>query len=355
METGLPLESLFLHLVHEKGFPLTIRDYLDALRALQLGRGSGGRENLRWLLTMLWARTDEEVRTLDQVFREIPFPTDEEVAEWTGQDLAEPTEESRESQEKMETTGQRAEPSQVPQIQFAAPTQTGLGLPQAQVAPSGREPFILQPRPPVSLRSLIVTWRRFRRALRTGPRVELDIAATIAEQARRGVLAGPVLVPARRNLARLIVLADVSPSMVAWRSLNPTLAESLRESHLGLGTVYYFHNVPDERLYQRETLTLPVRLTELLDRHGASTLLIVSDAGAARGRRDRERISETRQFLDRVSPVWQPVAWVNPLPRRRWKGTSAERIARFPNLSMTELTEDGLVRAIDVLRGQRSA
>jgi len=353
---GLPLEGLFLHLVHEKGFPLTIRDYLDALRALRLRYGIQGRESLRGLLATLWTRTDEEARILDQVFRKIPFPTDEEIATWTGQDLPEPAEENRQlDPDKLEERDRGTEQAPVPQIQFAAPTHTGLGLPQAQVSPSGRELFVLQPRPSVSLRSLIVTWRRFRRALRTGPRVELDVAATIAEQARRGALTSPVLVPARRNLARLIVLVDASPSMVAWQSLNPTLAESLREGRLGLGTLYYFHNVPDERLYERETLTHPVRLADLLDRHGTSTLLIVSDAGASRGRRNRERITETRRFLERVSPYWQPVAWVNPLPRRRWKGTSAERIARFPNLAMAELSDDGLVWAIDVLRGQRSA
>lgn len=355
MEPELPLERLFLHLVNDRGFSLTVRDYQDALRALALGYGGGDRQSLLHLLETLWVRSDEESRQLNLLFREIPLPTDEEIAAWTGEEVQtvqEAEEDRRESGGEEETP---SEETQVPQIQFSAPTQAGLGLPQAQADPSGREPFILHPRPPVSLRSLIVTWRRFRRASRSGPKVELDLAATIAEQSRRGFLAQPILVAARRNLARLVVLVDASPSMTAWRPLNSALAESLRESRLGLAALYYFHNVPDERLYARETLTGPVPVEELLERHSGSTLLIVSDAGAARGRRDRERIETTRQFLDRVSGQWQPVAWVNPMPRRRWKGTSADRIARFPSLSMTELTEDGLAQAIDILRGQRSA
>jgi uncharacterized protein with von Willebrand factor type A (vWA) domain len=355
MEAELPLERLFLHLVNDRGFSLTVRDYQDALRALALGYGGRDRQGLLDLLETLWARSDEESRQLNLLFREIPFPSDEEIAAWTGQE-AEPDQEIGDDHRK--SGGEKeasVEEVPVPQIQFSAPTQAGLGLPQAQVDPSGREPFILQPRPPVSLRSLIVTWRRFRRALRSGPKVELDLAATIAEQSRRGFLDRPVLVAARRNLARLVVLVDVSPSMMAWQPLNSALSESLRESRLGLAALYYFHNVPDERLYATETLTGPVQIEELLERHAGSTLLIVSDAGAARGRRDRERIETTRHFLDRVSGQWQPVAWVNPMPRRRWKGTSADRIARFPSLAMTELTEDGLVQAIDLLRGQRSA
>ncbi|HKH44630.1 MAG TPA: hypothetical protein VKM72_08210 [Thermoanaerobaculia bacterium] len=354
MEPELPLERLFLHLVNDRGFPLTVRDYQDALRALAMGYGGRDRQSLLRLLETLWVRTEEESRQLNLLFREISVPTDEEIAALLGGEPPPPPK-PKEDTDNVVQGEASGEPAQVPQIQFSASTQAGLGLPQAQVAPSGREPFILHPRPPVSLRSLIVTWRRFRRAIRSGPKVELDLAATIAEQSRRGYLTQPVLVPSRRNLARLVVLVDASPSMAAWRSLHPALAESLREGRLGLAALYFFHNVPDEHLYETETLTGAVPVGELLERHAGSTLLIVSDAGAARGRRDRERIESTRQFLDRVSGSWQPVAWVNPMPRRRWKGTSAERIARFSSLTMTELNEDGLIQAIDLLRGRRSA
>jgi uncharacterized protein with von Willebrand factor type A (vWA) domain len=352
MDSELPLEGLFLHLVR-RGFPLTFRDYQDVLRALSTGRGLLTRERLLWLLETLWTRTDEEKRQVHLLFRGFPFPGDEEIAAWTGE---EETEDDAADQRTTEETGDttESEETKVPQIQFTAPGQSGLGLPRAQVVPDGSERFVLQPRPQVSLRSLIVTWRRFRRASRTGPKTELDLAATIAEQCRRGALIHPVLVPARRNQARLVVLVDASPSMAPWRSMNRLLAESLRESRLGLGALYYFHNVPD-RLFETEMLTRPVSLQAAFELHGASTLLVVSDAGAARGRRTRGRITGTKTLLEKIAGRWQPVAWANPMPPKRWPGTSAERIARLPGLSMSELSEDGLVQAIDVLRGQRSA
>jgi hypothetical protein len=351
MDSELPLEGLFLHLVR-RGFPLTFRDYQDVLRALATGRGLLTRERLLWLLETLWTRTDEEKRQLHLLFRDFPFPDEEEIAVWAGQEKTE-EETADPTAEETGTIG-ATEQTKVPQIQFTAPGQSGLGLPRAQVVPDGSERFVLQPRPQVSLRSLIVTWRRFRRASRTGAKTELDLAATIAEQCRRGALIHPVLVPARRNQARLVVLVDTSPSMAPWRTMNRLLAESLRESRLGLGALYYFHNVPD-RLFEAETLTRPVSLDTAFELHGASTLLVVSDAGAARGRRTRGRIAGTKTLLERIAGRWQPVAWANPMPHHRWNGTSAERIARFPGLSMSELTEDGLVQAIDVLRGQKSA
>jgi hypothetical protein len=355
MESELPLAGLFLHLVHQQGFPLTVRDYEDALRALRLGHGLGSRERLLRLLETLWARTEGEARLLSLVFQRLPFPSREEVAAWNESESLgagdAPTEDGPES-----AAANPLDPAeQAPRIQFGAPGQAGIGLPQAQVEPSGREPFILGPRTPVSLRSLVVAWRRLRIASRSGPRVELDLEATVRERSRSGVLTEPVFVPARRNLARLVVLVDASPSMAAWRRLNGILEESLREGRLGGAALYYFHNVPGARLFERDSLVRPASLSAVLDRQEGSALLILGDGGAARGRRDRERIDGTRRFLAKVSALWQPIAWINPLPRRRWAGTSAESIARLPGLFMSELNDDGLIQAVDVLRGKQTA
>lgn len=352
MDLDLPLEYLFFCLVR-KGFPLTFSDYQDALRALVRSWGLLTRERLFWLLEALWARTDEERRQLHLLFRDFPFPDADEIAIWAGSDKTDKGEIVQPSQEDVlesASTGQ----TKVPQIQFAAPSQAGLGLPQARVLPISGERFVLQSRPQVSLRSLIITWRRFRIASRTGPKIELDFAATISEQCRCGALVHPILIPARRNQARLVVLMDASPSMAPWRGMNRLLHESIRESHLGMGTIYYFYNVPD-RFFETETLTQPVSLNSAFEQHGASTLLVISDAGAARGSHIRERIKTTCILLEGFAGYWRPIVWVNPMPHQRWKGTSAERIARFPGVAMFELTENGLTQAIDVLRGQRSA
>jgi uncharacterized protein with von Willebrand factor type A (vWA) domain len=100
------------------------------------------------------------------------------------------------------------------------------------------------PRTPVTLRALVIAWRRFRLAQRTGPRTELDIAATIAEKCRRGRLIEPALVAARRNQARLVLLVDASASMEPWRPLSRLLAESLDRSQLAHAALYFFDNVP---------------------------------------------------------------------------------------------------------------
>ena len=352
------LQGLFLHLV-QRGFPLTVRDYLDALQALQHGYGRFDRRELHGLCETLWTRTEDETRYLSLLFRDLPRPLPAEIEQLTGSRvLARETEGGDATGSGSSTVTAAATASQPAlALEFVPPAQqTGLGLPRAQVAGLPAEPFILTPHPPVGVRSLIMIWRRFRLPLRTGPRVELDLAATIQEQCRRGVLADPVLLPGRRNQARLLVLVDASASMAPWRSFNEVLTESLQDSGLASARLAYFNNVPAEMVYAKDSLTGPESLQELLEQQAGGALLILSDGGAARGTRDREQVEETRQFLQRAG-TWltQPVAWINPMPRPRWRNTSAAAIDRLPSLAMFELTEDGLTQAVDVLRGQRSA
>jgi len=63
------------------------------------------------------------------------------------------------------------------------------------------------------------------------------------------------------------------------------------------------------------------------------------------------RLEGTRRFLERAGQSWSPVAWVNPMPERRWAGTTAERIAALPEVAMVEWNESGLIAAVDMLRG----
>jgi uncharacterized protein with von Willebrand factor type A (vWA) domain len=357
----LALRDLFMHLV-EGGMPLGVRDYRDALRALRAGYGFGSRRRLQALLDTLWARTEEESRQLDRVFRRIPPPSEEEtereLERLTGQPRPKPdtVKETRTQETPPGDGGTREQQEPAPLPRFESPPRgerTDTGLPRADARPRHDETFIVEPRPLVPLRSLVIIWRRYRAAMRAGPKIELDVAATDAEQCRRGYLAEPVLVPARRNQARLVLLIDVSPSMQPWEEFSRTLVESLRRGRLGEAHVYYFHNSPHTKLYQSATLSDPVTLKEALGLHESSTLMLVSDAGAARGARNTARAEEAAEFWKQVREQWQPAVWMNPMPRARWAGTTAEAVARLRGLNMLELSEERLVTAVDVLRGLR--
>lgn len=357
-EQPLCLQGLFVHLV-EKGFRLSVRDYIDALRALRAGYGTLDRDNLLWLCRALWARTPEEERYLHYLFEQIPLPTTDEVDEIISAFRAS-AKQQVDRAEDPKRQGRKKRPSEEPEDEdalgatFVPPTQRGLGVPRAHVEATHTEDFILTPKPLIPMRDLVVVFRRFRRAVRTGPRVELDIEATIDETCRMGLLEAPVLVPARRNQARLTVLVDVSKSMAPWRTFNAVLRDALRHSNLGNWAVFYFKNVPGKVLFEQETLYKRRPIETLLKERPGTPLLMISDGGAARGFHSTRRIVDTQIFLRNVrKKAWRPVAWVNPMPQHRWQKTSAQAIIERAAVPMFELTKDGLIQAIDVLRGTK--
>lgn len=353
MEPELVLRGLFAHLV-DHGFRLGVRDYLDALRALRAGYGGYTRPELLRLCQCVWARSETEVRTLALLFERLPLPAANEVAELTG--AAPPAGRSqRQRAPKAGPASTSVSPSDeavaAVGISFVAVPEGAWMLPRARVGQAQSEVIILTPRQVVPLRALIIAWRRFRTTSRAGPRMDLDLEATVAAKCRTGVLEAPVLTPTRQNQARLVVLVDASRSMQTWHGFNEVLNASLRQGQLGEWALFYFDNVPDI-LYRDDLFLHPEPLERAVQRHAGSTLLLVSDAGAARGEHSRERVCATERFLSLVSPGWRPAVWVNPMGRARWKGTSAEAVSRLRNVSMFELTEAGMIEAVDTLRGR---
>jgi uncharacterized protein with von Willebrand factor type A (vWA) domain len=113
--------------------------------------------------------------------------------------------------------------------------------------------------------------------------------------------------------------------------------------------VGYFHNVPAEYIYRDPYLTEKVSFESILaECDGNTSVLIVSDGGAARGDRRSERFSATAVVLWQIKQHSKLIAWLNPLPPKRWQGTTAQLIARL--LSMYPLDPHGLNQAISEIR-----
>ena len=350
MTSQVALEGLFFHLVRQ-GFPLGIRDLTQALDALQAGFGNCSRENLMWLCQSLWARTEEENRRIAVLFQVLPQPTSEDIAALTGDSRKTLAEQTSSKPEDSRTSDKTNRPTAA-QLDFtSSENRTGVGLPAA-VTTVPPESFVLTPKPLVSHRACAIAWRRFRRPLRFGPKVDVDIEQTILTKARTGILPEPVLIPRRENRARIVLLVDVGPSMMAWRHSAGVLADSLRESQFSAFGIFYFHETP-ERLFEKETLTTPVPLRSAFEQFPETPVLVVSEAGAARTARDSQRTAATRECLGHFGLVWRPVAWLNPMPVSRWRNTPAQSIARLPGVSMMPFNAYGLVQAVDVLRGRR--
>lgn len=207
---------------------------------------------------------------------------------------------------------------------------------------------------PVTRRQMKQSWRHLRRMVREGPPTELDMDATVQDIGRRGVLLAPILRARRVNRAEVLLLVDQDGSMVPFHGLSQRLVETvLQGGRLTRASVYYFHNAPVTWLYhdpsqQTATAIEPVLQSLTSDCAGA---LIISDGGAAYGRRNPHRLILTQQFLAQLSQRVRYIAWLNPMPHDRWADSTAADIAQ--QIPMFEFDRTGLEAAIDVLRGQR--
>ncbi|NET37691.1 MAG: VWA domain-containing protein [Cyanothece sp. SIO1E1] len=208
---------------------------------------------------------------------------------------------------------------------------------------------------PLSRRQMKQSWRRLRRLVREGPATELDLEATIKHIGQQGILLKPVFVPRRINRTELLILVDQDGSMVPFHSLAHRMVETvLQGSRLAKAEIYYFHNCPNEHLYQDPNHLIAETVHQVLFflRPQYTGVLIISDAGAARGGFNPERVELTAQFLDKLKQRIRHIVWLNPMPQPRWLGTTADEISYL--VPMFELDRNGLDAAIKVLRGQAS-
>lgn len=207
------------------------------------------------------------------------------------------------------------------------------------------------PNLPIGLREMAEIWRHFRKLQRVGPPEELDVDATINDVCKNGFFLKPKLQPRKRNQAKLLLLMDQRGSMAPFSLIIEALVNSILRSGLsGRFVTYYFHDCPKDILFEEPALNRAIRFEEVLsNQNETSSILIVSDAGAARGFFDEERLADTRNFIQTLSKYTYLYAWLNPVPSSRWKETTAEDIANL--VPMFHLSRDGLSDTISILRG----
>lgn len=360
----LPLLDLFNRLRREHSLPLGVEEYMAVLRALRAGFGVGDRRALEQLCCTVWVKSEEEARLFHRLFEQMlaqpvvrprepsppepPQPAPETPAapslEAPAPEAARPAPSSPAQRTAPSLRLEMDEPAQVVQaVRRSARDDLEIGRPRFSLL---TEYF------PVTRRQMKQSWRHLRRPVREGPPEELDVIATIEKIGREGILLEPVMVPRRSNRAELALLIDQDGSMVPFHALSRQLAETARRGgRLGQAGVCYFHDYPDSYLYRDparlEAQPIPEALAAIGER---AAVLIVSDAGAARGNFDPERLERTRAFVQQLKQFVRRYAWLNPMPNDRWPGTTAGEIARLA--PMFEMSRRGLDAAISALQGR---
>lgn len=343
------------------GVPIGVSEYQVAVQTVREGVMADDYDALKRLCRLLWAKSEQDLELVEVAFALLLEPA------WKPGVAA-----SSMPNPVVTPPGQRPRPPSLTESSIPEPTDgesklarppvrttaasgfrtTPLRAPEVAAANVSTRPYQLTPRFPLGQREMTTAWRHLRRLQRSGPAIELDVPATLDAVCRNGVFMAPILRPRRSNQVRLLLLIDRQGSMTPFAPLVELLINSiLRGGLLGRVTSFYFHDCPDGFLYSHPAMTRPQPLAETLAAHAKDAgVLIVSDAGAARGYYDGQRVEQTQIFLRALQTYTYTYAWLNPLPAYRWSTTTAESVACMT--PMFAIDWEGLNDTVSILQGR---
>jgi formylglycine-generating enzyme required for sulfatase activity len=184
-----------------------------------------------------------------------------------------------------------------------------------------------------------------------------------------------------QKIDQILLLVDRQGSMASFHDFVDELCTAIKQACNSRNIIlYYFHDVPAEGanelllmklnelfptldsimpdikplheglIYEDPDLFFPKDLKCVLDDYAKeAAVILLSDAGAARGNYDPLRLLDTVAFWKGLRQYTKQSVWLNPVPQTGWKYTTAEQIARY--FPMFYLNLDGMKQAIHVLQG----
>jgi uncharacterized protein len=348
-------ESFLLPLFQElrkQGVSLGIPEYLLAIKSIREGIGIEDINRLERFLKLIWTKSQDEQEIFNSKFTEL-------VKHGLYQPIEIPQKSNEEKDNQYLKDNQIEKPAKTvtttttqQELNITARLSSQLSynriLPKLTSTPVT---YNLIPRLPISQREMTVCWRHMRRLQREGIPEDLDIQGTIDDICKVGFFRHPVLKPRRRNQVKLVLLIDREGSMSPFNPLMKVLQKSIEKGGVsGKISTYYFHDCPEVYLYKKPNFTEPFPIEDiLLEQARDNSVLIVSDAGAARRTYDGQRLKETKAFIQQLRQYTYLYAWLNPVPQSRWRTTTAEDIAQF--VPMYSLEREGLNDSIKILLG----
>ncbi|MCW8836860.1 MAG: VWA domain-containing protein [Rhodospirillales bacterium] len=208
-------------------------------------------------------------------------------------------------------------------------------------------------------RNIKVALRRLRKFARDGAATELDLPDTIRSTAHRGWL-DIKMVPERHNKVKVLLFLDVGGSMDEHVRVCEELFSATRTEFKHL-EYFYFHNCMYERVWKdnhrRHAETIP--LWDVLHKYGNDyKVIFVGDASMSPyeitypgGSVEHWNEEAGAVWMQRVLDTYPGAAWINPVPEKWWHHTpSIQMIHQLMGGRMFPLTLDGLDRAMRDLR-----
>ena len=204
-------------------------------------------------------------------------------------------------------------------------------------------------------RTLKMALRRLRAWAREGAAEELDLDGTIRASAKAGYL-DVMTRPERRNAVKVLLFLDVGGSMDDHVQAVEELFSAARSEFRHLEH-HHFHNCLYEGVWRdnRRRWDAQIPTWEVLHRYGPDwKCIFVGDASMSPyeiaypgGANEHWNPEPGQVWLERARDQWPDHLWINPVPERQWEQTQSITMIReiFAGC-MVPMTLAGLERGI---------
>ena len=220
----------------------------------------------------------------------------------------------------------------------------------------------------LNVRNMKMALRKLRVLTREGVGEELDIDKTVDRTSKNAGLLDLEFVPSRKNNVKVLMFFDVGGSMEDHVELCSRLFSAARHEFKHL-EFYYFHNCIYESVWKDNARRFSERIPtfSVLNKYnGDYKCIIVGDASMSpwelvypNGSVEHNNDEPGFLWLDRIKAKYPFTVWLNPVPRDEWKWTeSIGMLNDFYEDSMFPLTLSGIKDAISALKrrpGHRTA
>jgi uncharacterized protein with von Willebrand factor type A (vWA) domain len=203
-------------------------------------------------------------------------------------------------------------------------------------------------------RNIKLALRRLRNFARQGAAEELDLDGTIKSTATKGYL-DLRLVPERRNMVKVLLFFDVGGSMDPFIRHCEELFSAARGEFKHM-EYFYFHNCLYETVWKsnRRRHDEPIDTWKVLHTYPSDyKVIFVGDASMSPyeithpgGSVEHYNEESGMTWLGRVSQVYPKLVWLNPTPEKHWTySASTDLVRRLFAGRMYPLTLQGLDQA----------
>ncbi|QCK88098.1 VWA domain-containing protein [Phreatobacter aquaticus] len=207
-------------------------------------------------------------------------------------------------------------------------------------------------------RNIKVALRRLRKFARTGSPDELDLDGTIRETARNGYL-DVQMRPERRNAIKVLIFFDVGGSMDWHIQLCEELFSAAKAEFKHM-EYFYFHNCLYEKVWKKNQRRFDESTPtwDVLHKYGNDyKVIFVGDASMspyeiAQPGGSVEHFNEEAGavWLKRVAATYPSTIWLNPVKEKHWDYThSVGMVRELMEHRMFPLTLSGLDKAMKEL------